>query len=270
MSTRHDILYLSHGGGPLPLLGDEGHADLVDSLRSIADRIPRPDAILVISAHWEEATPGVTAGASPGMIYDYYGFPPETYQIQYPAPGHPELSRRVAKTLQAQGIPAVLDEQRGYDHGLYVPLMLMYSDADIPCVQLSLLESLDAEQHLRLGEAVRGLDHDNLLVIGSGMSFHNLRALRQPDSDAVRDQNLGFEEWLISTCSDDGITEADRRAALIDWQSAPAARFCHPREEHLLPLHVCVGMAGRACDEVMRVPVMGRMTSMYFWSRDAA
>ena len=180
-----DVLFISHGGGPLPLLGDPGHREMVSTLQSLANTLPKPDAILVISAHWEASRPTVTSSAQPGIVYDYGGFPPEAYQIQYPSPGAPELARQITTALKQAGIEAGSDANRPYDHGLYVPLKLMYPDADIPSIQLSLIEGLDPDLHIRIGEALRSVTTSlpadkRLLVIGSGFSFHNIRAFFMP------------------------------------------------------------------------------------------
>jgi aromatic ring-opening dioxygenase catalytic subunit (LigB family) len=267
VSTRNtQILFLSHGGGPLPLLGDEGHREMVASLQDIAStRLARPSAILIVSAHWEARVPTLTGGAQPPLIYDYYGFPPESYRITYPCPGAPELAGAVHSALSSAGFEAQLDEERGFDHGLFVPLKLMYPEADIPCIQLSLLQSLDPAEHLRLGAALAGLDHEGLLVIGSGFSFHNLRAFFAPDSPESRGQNEAFEEWLIETCASRDLAEHERARRLENWAQAPFARFCHPREEHLLPLHVCYGLAGAACSEYFELDVMNKKASFYLW-----
>ncbi|MBF9002926.1 DODA-type extradiol aromatic ring-opening family dioxygenase [Vibrio nitrifigilis] len=265
MSKSRQILYLSHGGGPIPLLGDEGHQEMVDHLTAIAKSIPKPDAIIVVSAHWEESVPTITAAPNPGMIYDYYGFPEQTYHITYPAPGEPQLAEKVYNHLQLSGINAKLDVNRGYDHGLFVPLMLMYPDADIPCIQLSLANNLDPVHHLDIGAALSELDYDNLLVIGSGFSFHNMRAFFAPQSDEIRALNEGFEAWLVETCSDTSLSEAERTERFAQWTKAPGARFCQPREEHLLPLHVCYGVAQRACDKYYQLNILGKRASMYYW-----
>jgi 4,5-DOPA dioxygenase extradiol len=149
------VLFLSHGGGPLPLLGDAGHSEMVENLRFIAaQRLGKPSAIIVISAHWEEAQPTITSGAAPPLIYDYFGFPDESYHIKYPCPGEPRLAEELQKSLQEAGIEASLDNKRGFDHGLFVPLKIMYPEADVPCVQLSLVQSLSPTEHINIGAAL--------------------------------------------------------------------------------------------------------------------
>jgi len=259
------VLYLTHGGGPLPLLGDPSQAGLTSFLQGIHEIIEKPESILVVSAHWEMRNPTLTSAERPPLIYDYGGFPPESYTIQYPAPGSPELAQRAASLLQEAGMPAKLDPSRGYDHGMFVPLKLMYPDADIPCVQLSLMESLDPDDHLRMGEVLQPLLQDNVLVLGSGSSFHNMRALL--GASAGHENAAKFNDWMLHTCTSTDIDASSRRQALVDWESAPAARFCHPREEHLLPLHVCMGSAGsRAAEVIFNGEIMGLAMSSYYWN----
>lgn len=258
-------VYLSHGGGPLPLLGDVGHKEMVESLTAISANIRKPSAIIVISAHWEEDVVTITHSPQPPLIYDYYGFPKEAYEIQYPAPGEPELAQYVHDILSTNQIEARLDNQRGFDHGLFVPLLLMYPKADIPCLQVSLTRSLDAAEHIRIGEALSGLSHAGLLIVGSGFSFHNMKAFATPDTSESKAMNEAFEHWLIDTCSDRSLDESERVKRLTAWESAPFARYCHPREEHLLPLHVCYGTAKRPCSTYLQLSIINKKASIYFW-----
>jgi len=259
------VLYLSHGGGPLPLLGDKGHQSLVNFFKKVTPTLGMPTAILVISAHWEEDKPTITSGAFPSLIYDYYGFPKESYEIKYPAPGSPELANKIFNLLGCAGIEAKLDPQRGFDHGLFVPLKLMYPNANIPCVQLSLGNSLRAEEHIQIGRALVDLRKENVLIIGSGFSFHNIKEFFSPSTPENQAKNMAFEKWLIDTCSSNQYSEDMRKQKLINWGSAPAARYCHPREEHLLPLHVCYGVANTAAKQVFEMEIMGKMASAYLW-----
>jgi aromatic ring-opening dioxygenase catalytic subunit (LigB family) len=259
-------LYISHGGGPLPLLGDESHAKMVACLKEIAASIERPSAIIVASAHWEESCPTITSGANPALIYDYYGFPGESYEITYPCPGAPQLARSIANALRNAGIDAAVSESRGFDHGLFVPLKIMYPEADIPCVQLSLISSLDPAEHINLGHALQNLGGGSLLLIGSGSSFHNLKAFFAPYDAELIAMNHTFERWLLDTCGDQTLTEDERVHRLEDWESAPFARACHPREEHLLPLHVCYGFAKSACSKSYSVHILNTELSMYLWT----
>ena len=265
MSDNATILFIPHGGGPLPLLNEPGHAAMNRFLRAFPDTIARPAAIIVISAHWEESVISIMASSSPPLLFDYSGFPAETYEYEYPAPGYPELAERVRNLLQTDAIDARLEHQRGFDHGMFVPLMMMYPKADIPCIQVSLSASLDAAEHVRIGQALAALKDEDLLILGSGFSFHNMQALMSKRDDAIDQRNQAFENWLSQTCSDSGISETEREARLVDWEQAPHARYCHPREEHLLPLQVCYGIAGGAATTVFQEPVAGFIASAYQW-----
>lgn len=265
MTPFPHALFIGHGGGPLPLLGDPGHQELVATLQEIAASIPRPKAILVVSAHWEAPLPTLTAAPKPELLYDYYNFPPEAYSIQYPCPGDPQLAHTVAQRLRQAGFSARLDDRRGFDHGVFIPLKIMYPQADIPCVQLSLLDSLDPAEHIALGEALPIEELDQVLILGSGFSFHNLRAFFGPISSDQQQANARFESWLARTCTDPALSEEDRRARLIHWDDTPDARYCHPRPEHLLPLHVCYGAARSPSRKRYALRILGVMTSMYLW-----
>lgn len=260
------ILYFPHGGGPLPLSGDDGHAAMIRFLKDITTRLGMPESILVISAHWEELNPMVTTGKQPAMIYDYAGFPPESYQITYPAPGNPELAEQIVNRVKDSGLTAWRNSQRGYDHGLYVPLKIMVPQAEIPCVQLSLMGSLDPESHINLGMALSSIRRQNIWVMGSGFSFHNLRALLSAEQTGLNPQNEAFQDWLIETCTAADMSEDTRQIRLKDWEAAPSARYCHPREEHLLPLHVCYGMAQSKAELVFDDKVMGKRSVAFLWS----
>ena len=258
------IIYFSHGGGPLPLLGDAGHQAMVTFMRRLPASLEKPDAILVISAHWEERVATVLDGPAPALFYDYYGFPDEAYEISYPAPGNPALAKRIVELLDRNQIPAGVDSHRGFDHGLFVPLALMYPAADIPALQLSLLSGLDPARHIALGKALRELTSENILVIGSGFSFHNMRAFafdgtRPPD--AANDE---FQNWLIDVCTGP-LLQAEREQRLMAWEKAPSARYCHPREEHLLPLHVCLGMADKPATMIFDDDILGKRGVAFLW-----
>jgi aromatic ring-opening dioxygenase catalytic subunit (LigB family) len=264
-SSNSPVLYFPHGGGPLPLLGDRGHRNMVDFLQRIAPTFDEPSAILVISAHWEEEKATITGGASPSLIYDYYGFPEESYEIKYPAPGDPSLAKKISGLLKESGMEAQMDDQRGFDHGLFVPLKIMYPDAHIPSVQLSLLTGLDPESHIRLGRALSALRKQNVLIIGSGFSFHNLRAFSFSGRHVPDPNNEAFQQWLIDTCTREDISREEREKRLVGWERAPFARYCHPREEHLMPLHVCCGLAGTAAKLVFDGEVLGKRSIALLW-----
>ena len=260
------MVFISHGGGPWPLLNDPRHKNLIGFLKKLPSTLITPSAILVISAHWEENLPAIQSDAHPEMLYDYYGFPEETYHLTYPAPGHPELASHIQALLKKNGIKANLDKARGFDHGLFVPLMIMYPQATIPCLQLSLTDTLDPLEHIQRGKAMRELREENILIIGSGASFHNLGGFREPPTPETAAYNEGFENWLRDTLTNGQLSEAEREQKLVHWLEAPGARYCHPREEHLLPLHVCYGIAGAAADRMLEVEYMARKASMYIWS----
>lgn len=266
-STRvlSPVLYIPHGGGPMPLLGDPDHKDMVDFLSTIGSRIAKPSAILVISAHWEETQPTITGREYPGLLYDYYGFPEESYTIQYPAPGHPALARDIHRVLKQSGIEARLDDRRSFDHGLFVPLKIMYPDASFPCVQLSLVSGLDPGVHIRLGQALATLRTQNVLILGSGFSFHNMRAFFSPNPDDTDTRNEAFQQWLLDTCTSTDIPAEKRQQRLIEWERAPSARYCHPREEHLIPLLVCYGCAGSPAAVVFDGKVLRKRALGLLW-----
>lgn len=264
-NKKGPVLYIPHGGGPRPLLGDPAHQELVEFLQQVPSQFTTPDAIVVISAHWEENVVTITSGPSPSLIYDYYGFPEESYHIQYPAPGSPELALSIYDLLQQQSIASTLDQRRGFDHGMFVPLKLMYPEAQIPCVQISLLHSLNAHSHIAIGEALSALRSKNILFLGSGFSFHNMKAFYATSSD--RDEtNEAFEFWLNDSCTNPELSNAQRLQRLADWSLAPGARYCHPREEHLLPLQVCAGIGASPATRVFSASVLGKQASAYLWT----
>lgn len=232
--------FLSHGGGPWPFMMDQvGHlyAQLDAALRAIPGQLPEtPKAILVITAHWEGRQFMLSSAPKPPMIYDYGGFPAHTYQIQYPAPGDPALAAQVQQLLAAGGFPTLLDAQRGFDHGTFSALYPVYPQADMPIVQLSLRHDLDPQAHLDVGRLLAPLREQGILIVGSGLSFHNLRAFNAQGAAASR----AFDDWLRATMA---LPASERSAQLLAWEQAPAARQAHPREEHLLPLMVVLGAA---------------------------
>lgn len=271
MSTKEltPVLYIPHGGGPLPLLGEPGHKLLVSFLKSIPEQLGNPKAILLVSAHWEEEQPTIINGPKPELIYDYYNFPPEAYKIQYPAQGAPDLALKVQQVLTQNEIQSSLDSNRGFDHGMFIPLKLMYPNADIPCIQVSLMKHLDPAVHINLGKALASLREEGVLIIGSGSSYHNMVRPR-PGIDPTTEQTLAWDRWLIETCTSPSLISAEREARLRQWLDAPYARFCHPREEHLLPLQVCFGAAFQngeapAAQKVFDDAMMGRDLQGFLW-----
>ena len=248
----------------MPILGDPGHQAMVDFMGQLPSRLKRPEAIVVISAHWEEDAATLLGAKNPEMFYDYYGFPEEAYDLTYPAPGAPDLADRMAGLLTRNGIPARIDPQRGFDHGLFIPLKLMFPRADIPSLQLSLLRDLEPGAHLALGNGLRELMDENILIIGSGFSFHNMRAFSWQGANTPDPANDDFQNWLIEVCTGRG-SQAEREQRLRGWKNAPSARYCHPREEHLLPLHVCVGMAGKTATVIFDDHILGKRSLAFLW-----
>jgi aromatic ring-opening dioxygenase catalytic subunit (LigB family) len=237
------VAFAPHGGGPWPFVDMGMPKSEVDELAAYLRALrglPRtpPKALLVVSAHWEAPVPTVMTGKSPPILYDYYGFPPESYAITWPAPGHPALAARVQELLGAAGFATATDEKRGFDHGTFIPFKLTYPDADVPTVQLSLKAGLDPQEHLAMGRALAPLRDEGIFILGSGMSFHNMRGFGNARGGEIAET---FDQWLRETATLDP-TPRDQR--LVQWSQAPAARLAHPREEHLLPLMVIAGAAG--------------------------
>jgi aromatic ring-opening dioxygenase catalytic subunit (LigB family) len=239
MTTRLPTYFISHGGGPWPWLPDmrEMLKSLEVSLANMSSEIGRtPKAILMVSGHWEEADFAVMSSPAPGMVYDYGGFPPFTYEIKYSSPGAPAVARRVAELLMAAGLPTHMDATRGYDHGVFAPMQVMYPKADVPLLQVAIRHGYDPEQHLALGRALAPLRDEGILIVGSGLSYHNLRLF----GPKAKEPSAAFDTWLHETVNADPQT---RVARLKQWEQAPHARTCHPEEDHLVPLFAAVGAA---------------------------
>nr|WP_284150460.1 class III extradiol ring-cleavage dioxygenase [Curvibacter sp. CHRR-16] len=231
--------YLSHGGGPWPWMPEMAPAMqmLTRSLQGIPQQLPQvPQAILMVTAHWEEFHVTVSGSTQPGMVYDYGGFPAHTYEVVYPAPGAVDRIERVKTLLESAGQSLAIDPTRGYDHGSFVPLAVMYPQAQVPVLQMSLKRGLNPAEHLAIGRSLAPLRDEGVLIVASGLSFHNLRAFGPP----AKQVSKVFDDWLQATLA---ASPAERSAQLLQWESAPAARQCHPREEHLIPLMVAVGAA---------------------------
>lgn len=241
-TPRLPALYLPHGGGPSFFMSGERkqrYQATEDFLRGVHALLPgTPRAILIVTAHWETEVPSFTGAAQPGLIYDYYGFPPETYTLQYPAPGAPALAERAAALLHQAGHAARVDARYGWDHGVFIPLKVMFPDADIPVVAMSLQAGLDPVHHCTLGQALQPLRDEGVLLVGAGMSYHNLR-----DFVAAAPASFAFHDWLDRSLAQD---RATRTQHLAQWHAAPGGRASHPREEHLLPLMVASGAGSDA------------------------
>ena len=245
-NTRQPAIFLPHGGGPCFFMDwTWGPAKTWDATRrfleSIQPSLPSPPkALLVVSGHWEEAAFTASTAPKPELIYDYSGFPPHTYQLSWPAPGDFLLAARIADLLRDAGLNSATDPNRGYDHGVFVPLKVAFPEAQIPAVTLSLEHSLDPALHIAAGRALAPLRDEGVLIVASGMSFHNLRGYFQPQT---ADRARAFDAWLTRAIESPA---TERNALLERWRSAPFAAYSHPREEHLIPLMVAAGAGGDA------------------------
>lgn len=245
-ATRQPSLFIPHGGGPCFFMDwTWGPADTWQSTERFlqglaATLLTPPKALLVVSGHWEEPAFTASAAAAPELIFDYSGFPEHTYRLTWPAPGHPELASRVQSLLAGAGLPAAISPSRGYDHGVFVPLKVAFPQAQIPVVSLSLAASLDPALHLAAGRALAPLRDEGVLIVGSGMSFHNLRGYFRPETPQ---RARAFDAWLSAAVASPA---AQRSTALARWREAPFAAYAHPREEHLIPLMVAAGAGGEA------------------------
>jgi aromatic ring-opening dioxygenase catalytic subunit (LigB family) len=233
-------LFIPHGGGPCffvdpPAEYPQMWDGLAAYLRGIDGALgTRPKAVLVISGHWENPLPTFNVATKPGLLFDYYGFPEHTYRLKYPAAGAPELAERVRVMLSDAGFKSDVETKRGLDHGVFIPFLLIYPQADVPILQLSLQASLDAELHLALGRALAPLREQGVLIVGSGMSYHNLADMFSGRGGPAA---AAFDVWLGEAVQD----PATRDALLAKWREAPGGAASHPREEHLIPLMVAAG-----------------------------
>ena len=239
MSTRLPTYFISHGGGPWPWIPEmaEEFAPLAESLARMPAEIgSRPKAVLMISGHWEGDEYAVMSSPRPPMVYDYYNFPPHTYEISYPAPGAPDLAEEVAQLISDAGLPTRLDAVQGFDHGTFVPMAVMYPKADVPLLQVSMRQSYDPAEHFALGRALAPLRDQGVLIVGSGLSFHNLRLF----NPSAKEPSEKFDAWLGEVLNS---SPAERTAQLLDWEQGPFARVCHKEEDHFVPLFVALGAA---------------------------
>lgn len=240
--TRMPTYFISHGGGPWPWIPDmAAHLEpLARSFAAMPGELPdKPQAVLMISGHWETDAFAVMHNAHPPMVYDYYNFPPHTYEIKYAAPGAPALAERVAGMISAAGLPTRLDEEMGYDHGTFVPMALMYPEADMPLFQVSMRHGYDPAQHMALGRALAPLCDEGVLIVGSGLSYHNLAEF----GPRAKVPSEAFDTWLTGALA---LEPEARMQAILNWESAPYARKCHAQEDHLAPLFSALGAAEEA------------------------
>lgn len=261
-SQRQPTLFVSHGGGPWPFIDEmrKAYQKTTSEFARIPALLPqKPKAVLVISGHWEEEIFTVSAAQQPPMVFDYSGFPEHTYKISYPAVGSPELASQIQKLLNIKGIRCEIDSARGFDHGTFVPLFLMFPEADVPVVSMSMKANYDPQDHIKLGEALESLRDEGVLIIGSGLNYHNMRGFNTPAGGPASEV---FEAWLNDTIS---LEAADRNARLLDWELAPAARLAHPREDHLMPLMVVSGAAPKGGRRLFADHVMGVVMASYIF-----
>ena len=263
-ASRWPTYFIPHGGGPCffmdtpPGMPEDMWDNMADFLKGIdGDLGRRPRAVIVISAHWQTRVPTVHTNPKPDLLYDYYGFPEHTYQLTYPVAGVPELAKEIQTHLKAGGFETAEESQRGLDHGVFIPFKLIYPEADVPMVQLSMLSSNDPDAHYKLGQALKPLRDDGVLIVGSGLSYHNLRAFFSPmDKPEVK----AFDDWL----TDSVMSTEKRHERLNQWRSAPGALQSHPTPEHLLPLMVAAGAAdGEPATHAYSGDVLGKAVSGY-------
>ncbi|KAM0280545.1 hypothetical protein ACHAQH_003990 [Verticillium albo-atrum] len=273
--TRAPVICISHGGGPMPVLGDPGHKDIVASLTKRVPKLLRlntpeaPRAIVVVTAHWSTKTPTISSATHHDLYYDYGGFPREAYSLKYPAPGSPDVAEEVRQALAQQGLNPVLDAKRGWDHGVFIPFLLINPAADIPIVQLSVLASESAEDHRKMGLALASLRDSNVAIVGSGFaSFHNLRKfgeLMSGDSAKIRSN---VKEWNGVLTSAVETEKGDERAKKLEsWRGFPHSFDMHPDRggEHFMPLLVCSGAGGDEVAGKYKDDFLGADIWTYYW-----
>ncbi|VXD01688.1 DODA-type extradiol aromatic ring-opening family dioxygenase [Sphingomonas sp. 8AM] len=255
---QQPTFFLPHGGGPCFFMDDPRGTwtGMAAFLRALPAMLPeRPKAVLVVSGHWETNGFAFTGNPAPPLLYDYYGFPDHTYALRYDAPGAPVLAKRAAALLTVAGISATIDPARGLDHGVFVPLKVALPDADLPVVEMSVDRTLDPALHLAAGEALSALRDEGVLILATGMSFHNMRGYGDPRFTAP---SAAFDAWLTQAAARPGPIRARE---LAQWEGAPAARLSHPAAEHLLPLMVAAGASNGGGERIYSEKVMETMIS---------
>ncbi|KAH7311894.1 Extradiol ring-cleavage dioxygenase, class III enzyme, subunit B [Rhexocercosporidium sp. MPI-PUGE-AT-0058] len=275
MPTRAPVVAVCHGGGPMPVLNDPGHASLIKSMSTLVPQLLNlgtpnaPRAIILVTAHWSETQPTISNGASHSLYYDYGGFPAEAYKLKYPAPGSPGVAEEVFDVLKGAGFEPKMDGVRGWDHGVFVPMLLINPKADIPIIQLSVLRSASPAQHFAMGKALSALRDSGVAIIGSGMpTMHNLRAMfsGQASEDGFRKRNLEWSEKLSETVKVKDMEERGKK--LEAWREWVGSKEAHPvgGEEHFLPLLVCAGAGGEAEAGAFKDEMMGLEQLSYYWN----
>ncbi|MDH4200209.1 MAG: dioxygenase [Spirochaetia bacterium] len=264
--SKMPTLYIPHGGGPCFFMewtmgSPNTWEKMATWFRGLSETLPqKPGAIVVISGHWEEPSFSVYKHEKIPMLYDYYGFPESTYRLQYPASGSAKIASNVEVLLENSGFKVNSEYERGFDHGVFVPLMLMFPDADVPVIPLSLKVGLNPEEHIVAGQALESLRSQGVLILGSGNSYHNLRGMMS-GQDKIAASDI-FDDWLTAVVEDSNVEQRNQK--LIQWSLAPAARSAHPREEHLIPLMVMAGAGGANVGKrIFTDRVMGSTVSAY-------
>ncbi|KAK9384946.1 Extradiol ring-cleavage dioxygenase, class III enzyme, subunit B [Lipomyces mesembrius] len=265
---------VSHGGGPMPILGEPGHKNMVKSWETRVRKLLKvgtpeaPKAIILVTAHWSTQRPTISSGAKHELYYDYYNFPPETYKIKYDAPGSPSIAKDIYTRLQKVGFSPKLDETRGWDHGVFIPMKLIVPDESIPIVQMSVLESEDPEEHYRIGQVLSELRKENIAILGSGFAtFHNLRLFPR-SSNFPPDIASKLREW--SGVLNEAVLTKDvdeRLAKLKRWREFPHAYTMHPQHgaEHFLPLIVTAGAGGSSKGALYGDEFLGADMFSFYW-----
>ncbi|CAH0403924.1 unnamed protein product [Chilo suppressalis] len=236
-------LFVNHGGGPNPVLGEQSNLEIARSLKEVHKIVDfnRLKAIILVTAHWEENQVTISSNERHELLFDYYNFPPESYKYKYEGRGDPELARKIHDALKAAKITTRLDPERGWDHGVFIPMMLIRPEADIPIVQVSILKNQDAKTHYEIGKVLHQFRKDGVSVVGSGLSYHNMgrfKASRGEKDEFI--ENKEFDEFLTTVCT------SDEKNNIVLWKEAPGALACHPEGEadHLMPLLVAAGAGG--------------------------
>jgi 4,5-DOPA dioxygenase extradiol len=234
--SKTPIIFLSHGA-PTLMIEDVPARDFI---KGLGPRLRPARAVLCISAHWETERPSITAVEMPTTIHDFFGFPEQLYRLDYPAHGSPELAMEVRKVLSDAGIASDLDRSRGLDHGAWVPLSLMFPEADVPVIQLSIQHHLDPAKHYELGRALAPLMKEGILILGSGGAVHPLGYFTPRfDGSPPERWAIDFERWLTEK-----VEKKDHQALMAYRQQAPYPERAHPRPDHYMPLLVAAGAAG--------------------------
>lgn len=270
--ARLPVYYIPHGAGPcffMDWIPENTWPPLAAWMRALPASLPeRPSALLVISAHWEEPLFTVSENPAPGLYFDYYGFPLHTYELRWPAPAAVDLLPALHGALERAGVPFDRNTTRDFDHGVFIPGLLAFPEADIPTVQISLRQDFDPAAHIALGRALAPLRDQGVLILGSGMSYHNMQAFRTKDNAPIAGADT-FAAWLKETIAD--VDPEARAFRLTHWAQASGARSAHPREDHLLPLLVAAGAAGTDPGrEAFFCRAMGAPLSVFAFGRETA